>query len=74
MPQVICTSEDSAARCGPMRGVNACLVQSGLDTLHVPYSYGWSIILLTLLVKLALLPITKKQVGQCQVYLEVRCC
>ena len=47
------------------RGVNSCPMQSGLDTLHVPYSYGWSIILLTLLVKLALLPITKKQVSQC---------
>jgi len=29
----------------------------------VPYSYGWSIILLTLLVKTALFPITRKQVS-----------
>ncbi|DBB18364.1 hypothetical protein WJX82_008950 [Trebouxia sp. C0006] len=37
-------------------------LQTGLDKLHVPYSYGWSIILLTLLVKTALFPITRKQV------------
>lgn len=37
-------------------------LQTGLDQLHVPYSYGWSIILLTLLVKTALFPITRKQV------------
>lgn len=37
-------------------------LQTGLDQVHVPYSYGWSIILLTLLVKTALFPITKKQV------------
>lgn len=30
--------------------------------LHVPYSYGWSIILLTALVKLVTLPLTKTQV------------
>jgi YidC/Oxa1 family membrane protein insertase len=37
-------------------------IQNGLEQLHLPYTYGWSIILLTLLVKTALLPITKKQV------------
>ncbi|KAL3135144.1 hypothetical protein ABBQ32_008079 [Trebouxia sp. C0010 RCD-2024] len=37
-------------------------LQSNLDKVHVPYSYGWSIILLTLLVKTALFPITRKQV------------
>ena len=31
--------------------------------LHVPYSYGWSIIALTALVKLATYPLTKTQVG-----------
>ena len=30
--------------------------------LGVPYSYGWSIIVLTMLVKVALLPVTIKQV------------
>lgn len=38
-------------------------IQSGLDTLHVPYSYGFSIILLTVLVKTLTFPLTKKQVG-----------
>lgn len=37
-------------------------LQSNLDKVHVPYSYGWSIILLTLLVKTAIFPITRKQV------------
>lgn len=36
--------------------------QTALDTLHVPYSYGFSIILLTLLVKAATYPLTKQQV------------
>ena len=33
-----------------------------LDGLHVPYSYGYSIIVLTVLVKLATFPLSKKQV------------
>ena len=37
--------------------------QSGLDAVHVPYSYGYSIILLTLLVKAATFPLTKQQAG-----------
>ena len=37
-------------------------IQSTLDTLHVPYSYGWSIILLTLLTKVFTFPFTKIQV------------
>jgi len=46
---------------------NSCVIcpfqvlDSGLNTLHVPYSYGFSIILLTLLVKVATFPLTKKQ-------------
>ena len=36
-------------------------IQTGLDQLHVPYSYGYAIILLTLLVKLATFPLTKIQ-------------
>ena len=31
--------------------------------IHVPYSYGWSIIALTALVKLATYPLTKTQVS-----------
>jgi len=37
-------------------------IQNGLDKLHVPYSYGYSIIVLTLLVKLATYPLTKQQI------------
>eukprot|EP01026_Neomeris_dumetosa_P036731 TRINITY_DN2968_c0_g1_i6.p1 TRINITY_DN2968_c0_g1~~TRINITY_DN2968_c0_g1_i6.p1 ORF type:complete len:406 (-),score=40.03 TRINITY_DN2968_c0_g1_i6:524-1741(-) len=37
-------------------------LQNGLDYLHVPYSYGWSIILLTLIVKIVTFPLTRKQV------------
>lgn len=43
-----------------------CYVQvlkDGLSTLHVPYSYGFAIILLTILVKAATFPLTKKQVS-----------
>lgn len=43
----------------------AVALQSNLDKVHVPYSYGWSIILLTLLVKTAIFPITRKQVHGC---------
>ncbi|KAL2925371.1 Inner membrane protein ALBINO3 chloroplastic [Bienertia sinuspersici] len=40
-----------------------CLVlKDGLSTLHVPYSYGFAIILLTVLVKVATFPLTKQQV------------
>lgn len=38
------------------------LLESGLEAVHVPYSYGFSIILLTLLVKVATYPLSKKQV------------
>lgn len=43
----------------------AVALQSNLDKVHVPYSYGWSIILLTILVKTAIFPITRKQVQCC---------
>ncbi len=46
-----------------LKCVAGLALQTGLDKLHVPYSYGWSIILLTLLVKTALFPITRKQVS-----------
>lgn len=38
------------------------VLDGGLSSAHVPYSYGFSIILLTVLVKLATFPLTKKQV------------
>ena len=37
-------------------------LQAGFDKLHVPYSYGWSIISLTAIVKLFTFPLTKTQV------------
>jgi len=37
-------------------------IQSFFDKYNVPYSYGWSIVALTALVKLAAFPLTKKQV------------
>ncbi|CAN0854070.1 Inner membrane protein PPF-1, chloroplastic [Linum grandiflorum] len=38
------------------------ILEDGLSAVHVPYAYGFSIILLTVLVKLATLPLTKQQV------------
>eukprot|EP00897_Mesotaenium_endlicherianum_P003383 jgi/Mesen1/3072/ME000181S02147 len=38
------------------------LLENGLSAVHLPYAYGFSIILLTVLVKLATFPLTKKQV------------
>ena len=41
------------------------VLDSGLDKLHVPYSYGFSIILLTVLVKALTFPLSRKQVLLC---------
>ncbi|KAL9238786.1 hypothetical protein vseg_013163 [Gypsophila vaccaria] len=38
------------------------VMKDGLSAVHVPYSYGFAIILLTVVVKLATLPLTKQQV------------
>ncbi|KAI4322153.1 hypothetical protein L6164_021873 [Bauhinia variegata] len=38
------------------------VLKGGLDALHVPYSYGFAIIFLTVIVKVATLPLTKQQV------------
>ncbi|XP_071721296.1 inner membrane protein ALBINO3, chloroplastic-like [Rutidosis leptorrhynchoides] len=38
------------------------VLKDGLTAVHVPYAYGFAIILLTVLVKLATLPLTKQQV------------
>ncbi|ERN13719.1 ALBINO3-like protein 1, chloroplastic [Amborella trichopoda] len=38
------------------------ILKDGLSALHVPYAYGFTIILLTVLVKAATFPLTKKQV------------
>ncbi|KAI7739471.1 hypothetical protein M8C21_001013 [Ambrosia artemisiifolia] len=38
------------------------ILKDGLSAVHVPYSYGFAIILLTVIVKIATLPLTKQQV------------
>lgn len=38
------------------------VLKDGLSALHVPYAYGFAIILLTVIVKAATFPLTKKQV------------
>ncbi|KAK1377377.1 ALBINO3-like protein 1, chloroplastic [Heracleum sosnowskyi] len=38
------------------------VLKDGLSTVHAPYAYGFAIILLTVLVKAATFPLTKKQV------------
>ncbi|KAF9675331.1 hypothetical protein SADUNF_Sadunf09G0021000 [Salix dunnii] len=38
------------------------VLKDGLSAVHVPFAYGFAIILLTVLVKVATLPLTKKQV------------
>lgn len=37
-------------------------IQTGLDKVSVPYSYGWSIVALTAMVKLVTFPLTRTQV------------
>ncbi|KAK9156633.1 hypothetical protein Scep_003207 [Stephania cephalantha] len=38
------------------------VLKDGLTAVHVPYAYGFAIILLTIIVKVATFPLTKKQV------------
>lgn len=38
------------------------VLKDGLTAVHVPYAYGYAIILLTIIVKVATFPLTKKQV------------
>lgn len=38
------------------------ILKDGLSAVHVPYAYGFAIILLTIIVKVATLPLTKQQV------------
>ncbi|XP_057956077.1 inner membrane protein PPF-1, chloroplastic isoform X2 [Malania oleifera] len=38
------------------------VLKDGLNAVHVPYAYGFAIILLTVIVKIATYPLTKKQV------------
>lgn len=39
------------------------VLKDGLSAVHIPYSYGFAIILLTVIVKVATLPLTKQQVS-----------
>ena len=39
-------------------------LQDGLQSVNAPYSYGFSIILLTMIVKVITFPLTKMQVGR----------
>lgn len=58
------TTKQSDWLSGITGGMEAVLkvLKDGLSALHVPYSYGFAIILLTILVKAATFPLTKKQV------------
>ena len=59
-------------------GLNYSLqqIQTGLDTLHVPYSYGWAIIVLTIGTKILTFPFTKVQVCRSHRYHDTcpACC
>ena len=48
------------------------VVQHGLESLHVPYSYGFSIILLTVFVRTATYPLTKKQAEVSMAAMELK--
>ncbi|KAG1339275.1 putative ALBINO3-like protein 1, chloroplastic [Cocos nucifera] len=39
------------------------VLKDGLTAIHIPYAYGFAIILLTVIVKVATFPLTKKQVN-----------
>ncbi|CAI9093307.1 OLC1v1028777C1 [Oldenlandia corymbosa var. corymbosa] len=58
------TAKQSDWLSGITNGMETVLkvLKGGLSALHVPYSYGFAIILLTVLVKAATFPLTKKQV------------
>ena len=45
-------------------GLEAILkvIDSGLEAVHVPYSYGFAIIILTVMVKILTFPLSKQQV------------
>lgn len=53
-------------------GRTSQFLDSGLENANVPYSYGFSIILLTLLVKLATFPLSKQQV-ESTMAMQVQC-
>ena len=49
------------------------VLDGGLSSVHVPYSYGFSIILLTVLVKLGTFPLTRQQVRHFDYPLTASC-
>ncbi|KAK9867480.1 hypothetical protein WJX84_010454 [Apatococcus fuscideae] len=65
LPATAAVKQSSGGWLGPLTdGLQQTLqyLQHGLEQLHVPYTYGWAIVLLTILVKTATLPLTKIQV------------
>ncbi|KAM7265233.1 hypothetical protein ACFE04_002916 [Oxalis oulophora] len=46
----------------PQKNAGWFILKDGLSAVHVPYSYGFAIILLTVIVKVATLPLTKQHV------------
>lgn len=46
------------------------VLEGGLERAGVPYSYGFAIILLTVMVKLATFPLTKKSVSPLRQHLR----
>ncbi|CAM0877977.1 unnamed protein product [Alopecurus aequalis] len=61
-------AKDAAAAGDWLSGITGSMetvlkvLKGGLSTLHIPYPYGFAIILLTVLIKGATFPLTKKQV------------
>lgn len=56
-----------------MRCWGAQVLDSGLSMLHVPYSYGFAIILLTIIVKALTFPLSRKQARCASSRSAVRC-
>lgn len=62
VPSVPPTEAVHAIFCSPTHPpTHFSVLQDGLKRLNVPYSYGWSIVALTALIKVATFPLTKKQ-------------
>jgi hypothetical protein len=54
---------DRASPPSPSRCIDAQVLEDGLEKANVPYAYGFAIILLTLLVKGATYPLSRKSVS-----------
>jgi len=53
--------ESAPLTCRVDRAATAQVLDNALSTLHVPYSYGFAIILLTIIVKALTFPLSRKQ-------------